>query len=99
MWYEQTFTQLALSTGFAKPTLELVQTFAVLTLCTSNFGDYQREALLIGIAVSTAKALNMHRLGSESSYPKSLSSRPEWSTPAKRELGRRLWWTLVISDW
>lgn len=94
-----TFRQVALYNVFTKPRLELVQTAAILTLCNSHFGESEREVLLLRSAIGTARALQMHRLGTESTFPRSLCERAKWSTPAGRQLGRRLWWSLAITDW
>ena len=98
-WYDLAFRQLELSNAMARPQLHLIQVTAILTLCNSHFGESFRERSLTSLAINTARELNMHRLGSESSFPHRLARMPEWNTREKRELGRRLWWTLVICDW
>lgn len=99
-WYRAAFKQLDYSDAMGKPQLHVVQVAAILTLCHSHFGQRYREINLLSLAQNTARALQMHRLGSEaSSYPKSLERFPEWWSETGRELGRRLWWTLVICDW
>lgn len=98
-WYRSACLQLEYSDAMGKPQLHVVQVAAILTLCHSHFGQRYRDANLANLARSTAYALQMHRLASESSYPKNLERIPEWADEAGRELGRRLWWTLVICDW
>ncbi|KAI0973188.1 hypothetical protein F4678DRAFT_478361 [Xylaria arbuscula] len=98
-WYRAAFLQLEYSDAMGKPQLHVVQVAAILTLCHSHFGQRYRDANASTLAYNAARALQMHRLGSESSYPKSLERIPEWSKESERELGRRLWWTLVICDW
>ncbi|KAJ5563953.1 hypothetical protein N7513_000195 [Penicillium frequentans] len=98
-WYDSAIRQLELSNAMARPQLSLVQVAAILTLCNSHFGENFRESNLTSQAINTARELNMHRLGTEASFPSRLRRMPEWDSRAKRELGRRLWWTLVICDW
>lgn len=98
-WYDSAIRQLELSNAMARPQLCLVQVAAILTLCNSHFGENFRESNLTSQAINTARELNMHRLGTEASFPSRLRRMPEWDSRAKRELGRRLWWTLVICDW
>lgn len=99
-WYNCVFKYLELANAVATPHLETVQVAAILTLCNSHFGETFRDRNLTSIAITTARALNMHRLATESSYPKDwIESMPEWCTRENRNLGRRLWWTLTICDW
>ncbi|KAJ5660682.1 uncharacterized protein N7484_000054 [Penicillium longicatenatum] len=98
-WYCAAFLQLEYSDAMGKPQLHVVQVAAILTLCHSHFGQRYRDINLSSLAQNAARALQMHRLGSESSYPIDLGRIPEWANETGRELGRRLWWTLVICDW
>lgn len=98
-WYRAACLQLEYSDAMGKPQLHVVQVAAILTLCHPHFGQRYRDINLASLARSTAYALQMHRLASESSYPKSLNRIREWADETGRELGRRLWWTLVICDW
>ncbi|KIW05080.1 uncharacterized protein PV09_04228 [Verruconis gallopava] len=99
MWYESALQELHRSSFLRKPTIESIQTILVLTLCNSNNGEHQQEWVLLGACINMARSLDMHRLGSEQSFSNDLSTRPVWATPANRELGRRMWWNLVICDW
>ncbi|KAL2783946.1 hypothetical protein BJX66DRAFT_349014 [Aspergillus keveii] len=99
IWSEAAMDELDASRPLACPTLRTVQTFAVLTLCHGSFGQMERQYLLLGTAIHTARCLNMHLLANEASYPPHLRQRPEWRTAQDRHLGRRLWWTLVVCDW
>lgn len=98
-WYNFSIRQLELSNATARPQLQLVQVTAILTLCNYHFGESFQENNLTSLAINTARELKMDRLGSESNFPSRLSKMPEWNSVEKRELGRRLWWTLVICDW
>lgn len=97
-WYKVALQELS-SLGLGQPSLSIIQTVLILTLCNSNFGHSEREMFLVGVAISAARALKMHRLGTESTYPQSLKRYTEWQTREGRELGRRMWWTLTIADW
>jgi hypothetical protein len=99
IWYNFAIRQLELSNAIARPQLQLVQVAAILTLCNFHFGENFQESNLTSLAINTARELKMDRLGSESNFPSRISRIPEWNSIEKRELGRRLWWTLVICDW
>lgn len=98
-WYRAACLQLEYSDAMGKPQLHVVQVAAILTLCHTHFGQKFRDVNLSNLARTTAFALQMHRLATESSYNKNLESIPEWADEMNRELGRRLWWTLIICDW
>jgi hypothetical protein len=99
LWYEIALKEVERYGCSGIASLRLVQALSILTLCHSNFGEPQREWLFTGWTSSIARCLDMHRLGSEARYPRRIAELPEWSTMAKRELGRRVWWTYVIRDW
>lgn len=99
MWYEAAIKELEALNPLSKADLKTVQTIAILTLAHSHFGQMEQEYLLLGLATNTARALDMHLLGSEERFSQRLALQPNWSTPENRQLGRRLWWTLVICDW
>lgn len=98
-WYDSCLRELELANFTGKASLRTIQAIAILTLCNLNFGEMERESLLYGLAVNAARYLGMHRLGSEGKHPQDLAAKSLWSAQADRELGRRLWWTLVICDW
>jgi hypothetical protein len=98
-WYHATLKQLELADLLGTIDVKNVQTIAILTLCFGNFGETEREYMLIGAAINSAKFLGMHRLGTEATFAQSSRKREYWSKRADRELGRRLWWALVIYDW
>lgn len=99
MWYEAAIKELEASNPMTNADLKTVQTVAILTLAHSHFGQMEQEYLLLGLATNTARVLDMHLLASEDRFSRRLASQPNWSTPENRQLGRRLWWTLVICDW
>lgn len=99
MWYEAAIRELEASSPLTQPSIQSVQTVAILTLAHSHFGQMEQEYLLLGMAINTARCLEMHLLGSEAQFSKRLALKEIWSTPENRQLGRRLWWTLVICDW
>jgi hypothetical protein len=98
-WYDHALEQLYKSRFLVDPRLETVQTIAILTLSFREYDGYEKEWMMLGVAVNAARCIKMHRLGSEKLFAPSAAARPEWSTRAGRELGRHLWWTLVICDW
>lgn len=98
-WYWVALRDLEMHDFLGKPRLSTIQVVAILTLVNSSFGQNSRESILMGVAVKMARMLQMHRLSNEDGLPSPISKLPEWSTREKRDLGRRLWWTLVICDW
>jgi hypothetical protein len=97
-WYEAALSELNLSDFFSKPQLSTVQTTAILMLLHRNFGEAHREYFLLGLTVNVARSLGLDHLGQEdTNFRINRSSR--WTDRKDRELGRRLWWTLVICDW
>ena len=99
VWYEAALKELERYAFNGTPSLCAVQALSVLSLCHSNFGEHQREWLITGFATNMARFLDMHKLGNETNCSRDICRRPEWSTPIKREMGRRLWWACVIRDW
>ena len=99
LWYEAALRELETAGVLKRPSVEAIQTIAVLTLSNSNFGEHQQEFMLMGLAVNMARLLNFHRLGTEGLHATQLNSIPVFATAAQREQCRRLWWTLVICDW
>ncbi|KAH8891227.1 hypothetical protein GQ53DRAFT_841622 [Thozetella sp. PMI_491] len=98
-WYRAVLRQLELCDFIGRPGLHTVQAIAVLNLCSRHLGERKREVTLTGVAINIARSLKMHLLGSEDSCPARVEQIPLWSTLPARELGRRLWWSLVICDW
>lgn len=98
-WYWAALQELEDSDFIGKPRLSTVQTIAILTLVNSSFGQNDREWMLIGIAVNIGRILNMHLLASESTLSPRIAALTQWRSLEQRNLGRRLWWTLVICDW
>ena len=98
-WYDAAMRELHLANFLSKPSLATVQTLAILALLHKNLGELDREYFLLGLSINIARTLGMDRLGREDSFSAGLSSHVDWSDRQNRELGRRLWWTLLISDW
>ena len=97
-FYEAALKELEYANFTRNPSLLSVQTLAILTLIHRNLGEANREYLLHGLAVNAARAIGMDRLGHEST-PLKRPCKTEWLDQTGRELGRRLWWTIVICDW
>ncbi|KAH7309983.1 hypothetical protein BKA65DRAFT_414326 [Rhexocercosporidium sp. MPI-PUGE-AT-0058] len=98
-WYEAVFEELNRVDFLGVPAVSTVQTVAILPLIHRNLGEVEREYNLLAVAINTAKALQMDLLGREDSQLPRSSSIRYWRERSNRELGRRLWWTLVICDW
>lgn len=98
-WYEAAFKELNHADFLGDPTVCTVQTLAVLPLIHRNLGEVEREYSLLAVAINTARALQMDLLGREGSPLPTPLIILYWKDRSNRELGRRLWWTLVICDW
>jgi signal transduction protein with GAF and PtsI domain len=98
-YYEAALKELDYANFLGKPCLSTVQTLAILSLVHRSFGEVEKEYNLLSVAISTAKLLNMDRLGREHSTMDKMMISTCWVDRETREVGRRLWWTLVICDW
>lgn len=98
VWYYAALSELRRSNFYTTPHLAGIQCLAILMLLHRNFGDSNLEYLNLGLSINAARILHMDRLASEESLSQ-VAQKPLWETPKKRNLGRRLWWTLVICDW
>jgi hypothetical protein len=98
LWYYAALSELRYSNFYTTPHLAGIQCLAILMLLHRNFGDYDMEYLNLGLSINAARLLHMDRLGSENSSSQVAYS-PLWESQRQREVGRRLWWTLVICDW
>lgn len=99
LYYEAALQELDHADFLGKPNLSTVQTLALLSLVHRNFGQVEREHALLSVAISTAKTLGMDCLGRESPMIDQAMTSTCWNDRKSREMGRRLWWTLVICDW
>jgi hypothetical protein len=101
IWYEAALIELSHSKFLSKPRLSTVQTLAILNLLHRNFGESHREYFLLGLAINTARILGLDHLKKESVDFDGATTYLGGNAGGRsdRELGRRLWWTLVICDW
>ncbi|KAK4057475.1 hypothetical protein OIO90_001544 [Microbotryomycetes sp. JL221] len=79
--------------------LESLQCIVLMGVYQFNI-DEQSDAAwsILGTAIKVAQNIGLHRLGAETEARKQLW--PEaWKSFAKREMGRRVWWALVMLDW
>ncbi|KAF8998678.1 hypothetical protein BDQ17DRAFT_1283140 [Cyathus striatus] len=76
--------------------LEYLQCIILMGLYQQNCGQSGSQWALLGASIKIAQNMGLSRLGSETErrvYPQA------WSSVVKREIGRRVWWTLVYDDW
>ena len=99
VWYNTSLQYLNSADFTGQPTLPNIQTLAIVTLLHRNLGESQRDYILLGLAINSARTIGMDRLGCESDATMTSVSCDLWADRSTRELGRRLWWTLVICDW
>jgi hypothetical protein len=99
VWYDTSLRYLTSADFTGQPALLNIQTLAIVTLLHRNLGEIQRDYTLLGLAINSARTIGMDRLGCESDTSRTSVSRDLWADRSTRELGRRLWWTLVICDW
>ena len=98
-WYEAAIQELNRSNFFSKPQLSTVQALGIIGLLHRNFGEIHREYFLLGLAINVARTLGLNHLGQEGNDIQALGKAGRWNQQTDRELGRRLWWTLVNCDW
>ncbi|KAJ9094996.1 hypothetical protein QFC21_005789 [Naganishia friedmannii] len=86
------------------PRIETLQAFIIIGPYWSSSGRIEAHLGLLGTAVKIAHNLGINRLGPElkrqATYQE-VSSHfgPRWVMASDREVGRRIWWTLVELDW
>lgn len=98
-WYETAIKELERSNFFSKPQISTVKALGILNLLHRNFGETHREYFLLGLAISVARTLGLDHLPLEGDNIQESHTPYRLSHRSDRELGRRLWWTLVICDW
>ncbi|KAJ9102966.1 hypothetical protein QFC19_004523 [Naganishia cerealis] len=86
------------------PRIETLQAFIIIGPYWSSFGRIEAHLGLLGTAVKIAHNLGINRLGpelrKEATYQEVLSHfGARWAMASDREVGRRIWWTLVELDW
>ncbi|KAM0786827.1 hypothetical protein ACM66B_002256 [Microbotryomycetes sp. NB124-2] len=79
--------------------LESLQCIVLMGVYQFNVDEQSDSAwALLGSAIKVAQNIGLARLGAETEARKQLW--PEaWKSFAKREVGRRVWWNLVMLDW
>lgn len=89
-----------------RPSLWTVQAIAILSLCGHNVCDSDLLSSLLAMGIKMAQTLGLHSLGRRS---RSIEARQnqghDLSGPADVaevidvEIGKRIWWALVLEDW
>ncbi|KAF9455930.1 fungal-specific transcription factor domain-containing protein [Collybia nuda] len=76
--------------------LEHLQCIILMSVYQQNLDEADSHWALLGTAIKIAQNLGLSRLGSESDghcYPAG------WRSAVKREIARRVWWSLIFDDW
>ncbi|GHJ83653.1 hypothetical protein NliqN6_0055 [Naganishia liquefaciens] len=86
------------------PRIETLQAYIIIGPYWSSFGRLEAHLGMLGTAVKVAHNLGINRLGSElhkeATYHDVLNHfGRKWVMASDREVGRRIWWTLVELDW
>ncbi|KAJ3772304.1 fungal-specific transcription factor domain-containing protein [Lentinula raphanica] len=76
--------------------LEALQCLILMGVYQQNLDEADSHWALLGSAIKIAQNLGISRLGSESDN-KSYSG--IWTSVIKREIARRVWWSLIFNDW
>jgi len=89
-----------------RPSLWTVQAIAILSLCGHNVCDSDLLSSLLAVGIKMAQSLGLHSLGRRSRAIEAkqkrgmdLSGHVEVSEVIDVELGKRIWWALVLEDW
>ncbi|KAF9073319.1 fungal-specific transcription factor domain-containing protein [Rhodocollybia butyracea] len=76
--------------------LEALQCLILMGIYQQNLDEADAHWALLGSAIKMAQNLGISRLGSESD---NRSYSGMWSSVVKREIARRIWWSLIFNDW
>ncbi|KAF5379255.1 hypothetical protein D9757_010680 [Collybiopsis confluens] len=76
--------------------LEALQCLILMGVYQQNLDEADSHWALLGSAIKMAQNLGISRLGSES-ITKTYSG--IWNSVVKREVARRIWWSLIFNDW
>ncbi|KIY73644.1 hypothetical protein CYLTODRAFT_416675 [Cylindrobasidium torrendii FP15055 ss-10] len=77
-------------------TVENLQCILLMAVYQQNCDESDTHWALMGSAIKIAQNLGLSRLGSESD---GRTFNDSWKSVVKREIARRVWWGLVITDW
>ncbi|KAJ4501240.1 fungal-specific transcription factor domain-containing protein [Lentinula lateritia] len=76
--------------------LEALQCLILMGVYQQNLDEADSHWALLGSAIKMAQNLGISRLGSESDNKTYTGI---WTSVIKREVARRIWWSLVFNDW
>jgi hypothetical protein len=89
-----------------RPSLWTVQAIAILSLCGHNVCDSDLLSSLLAVGIKTAQSLGLHSLGRRSraiekkqNQGVDLSGHMDVAEVVDVEMGKRVWWALVLEDW
>ncbi|VUC32995.1 unnamed protein product [Clonostachys rosea] len=91
LWFDCSFASFHRCDGLAEPSLTGLQAMIVLNYAFHLSGNSKTHRSMFAINIGTARAINLHLLGSQ------MTGSVE--DVLRRELGRRAWWTLVETEW
>ncbi|KAK0636626.1 hypothetical protein B0T17DRAFT_613333 [Bombardia bombarda] len=91
-WIETTLDVIDYAQRSSCVSLELIQGIIIFSFLVSNDGISLRYRSLISTALSISRELGLHR----SDHP---NNDPTEGATVKAEIGRRVWWNLVATDW
>jgi hypothetical protein len=96
-WTKAAMDVLELAEREAHVSLELVQAMVAVTFVFCEYeGASRRARTLLQRAISSARELGLHQMDKPDAAECSSSDQ---CSNARKELGRRMWWTLVGFDW
>ncbi|KIK53870.1 hypothetical protein GYMLUDRAFT_49165 [Collybiopsis luxurians FD-317 M1] len=76
--------------------LEALQCLILMGVYQQNLDEADSHWALLGSAIKMAQNLGISRLGSES---ENRTYSGIWKSVVKREIARRIWWSLIFNDW
>ena len=90
-WFNCSYASFFRCNGMAEPSLLGAQAMVTLNYAFHLSGNSRTHGAMFSINIGIVRAVNLHLLG----------SRPEATsrTVDECEMGRRVWWTLVETDW
>jgi hypothetical protein len=89
-----------------RPSLWTVQAIAILSLCGHNVCDSDLLSSLLALGIKMAQTLGLHSLGRRSRALEvrqesgvDMSGHLDVAEVVEVEMGKRVWWALVLEDW
>lgn len=97
VWVKATLDVVDNSRDRGSLSIEILQAIIIVSMVVCNLeGVSQRYRTMLSTALTLGRELGLHRLNeSEQNFPSNVRA----SNQAEAEIGRRVWWYLIATDW